>query len=81
VRLHVSREKDGKLRLADAGWDDTKVVQPDGRAEHRVEVQELQAQIAELRGEFKAMRGNSSSLGLVDVAGNKLKRNGVIDAH
>jgi hypothetical protein len=25
VRLHVSREKDGKWRL-DAGWDDTKVV-------------------------------------------------------
>jgi hypothetical protein len=26
VRLHVSREKDGKLRLVYAGWDDTKVV-------------------------------------------------------
>ena len=30
VRLHVSREKDGKLHLVDAGWDDAKVVQPDG---------------------------------------------------
>ena len=28
--LHVSREKDGKLRLVYAGWDDAKVVQPDG---------------------------------------------------
>jgi hypothetical protein len=26
VTLHVSREKDGKLHLVDAGWDDTKVV-------------------------------------------------------
>jgi len=26
VRLHVSREKDGKWRLVYAGWDDTKVV-------------------------------------------------------
>jgi hypothetical protein len=30
VTLHVSREKDGKLRLGYAGWDDTKVLQPDG---------------------------------------------------
>jgi hypothetical protein len=29
VSLHVSREKDGKLRLVYAGWDDAKVVQPD----------------------------------------------------
>jgi hypothetical protein len=29
VRLHVSREKDGKLRLICSGWDDTKIVQPD----------------------------------------------------
>jgi len=26
VRLHVSREKDGKLPLVYAGWDDLKVV-------------------------------------------------------
>jgi hypothetical protein len=30
VRLHVSREKDGKSGLVYVGWDDTKVVQPDG---------------------------------------------------
>jgi hypothetical protein len=30
VRLPVSREKDGKLHLVDAGWDDAKVVPPDG---------------------------------------------------
>ena len=30
VTLHVSREKDGKLRLVYAGWDDAKVVPPDG---------------------------------------------------
>jgi hypothetical protein len=29
VTLHVSREKDGKLRLVYAGWDDAKVVRPD----------------------------------------------------
>jgi hypothetical protein len=35
ARLHVSREKDGKLHLVDAGWDDTKVVQPDGCGQAR----------------------------------------------
>ena len=35
VRLHVSREKDGKLRVVYAGWDDTKVVQPDGCGQAR----------------------------------------------
>jgi hypothetical protein len=35
VTLHVSREKDGKLRLAYAGWDDTKVVQADGGGQAR----------------------------------------------
>ena len=35
VRLHVSREKDWKLRLVDAGWDDAKVVQPDGCGQAR----------------------------------------------
>jgi hypothetical protein len=30
ITLHVSREKNGKLHLLDAGWDDAKVVQPDG---------------------------------------------------
>jgi hypothetical protein len=30
VTIHVSREKDKELHLVDAGWDDTKVVQPDG---------------------------------------------------
>ena len=28
VSLAVSREKDGKLRLVYAGWDDAKVVEP-----------------------------------------------------
>ena len=36
VSLAVSREKDGKLRLVYAGWDDAKVVEPS-------EVLELQA--------------------------------------
>jgi hypothetical protein len=35
VTLHVSREKDGKLRFVYAGWDDTKVVQPDGCGQAR----------------------------------------------
>src|SRR5439155_10400613 len=35
VTLHVSREKDGKLHLVDAGWDDTKVVPPDGCGQAR----------------------------------------------
>jgi hypothetical protein len=35
VRLHVSREKDWKLRLVDAGWDDAKVVQLDGCGQAR----------------------------------------------
>jgi hypothetical protein len=35
VTLHVLREKDGKWRLVYAGWDDTKVVQPDGRGQAR----------------------------------------------
>jgi hypothetical protein len=35
VRLHVSREKDRKLRLVDAGWDDPKVVPPDGYGQAR----------------------------------------------
>src|SRR5258708_8480753 len=35
VVLTVSREKDGKLRLVYAGWDDTKVVQPDGCGQAR----------------------------------------------
>jgi hypothetical protein len=30
VTLAVSREKDGKLRVVYAGWDDAKVVRPDG---------------------------------------------------
>ncbi len=30
VTLRVSREKDGKLRLVYAGWDDAKVVQLNG---------------------------------------------------
>jgi ribonuclease BN (tRNA processing enzyme) len=34
VRLHVSREEDGKLRLG-PGWDDTTVVQPDGCGQAR----------------------------------------------
>jgi hypothetical protein len=35
VTLHVSREKDGKLRLVDARWHDAKVVQPDGCGQAR----------------------------------------------
>jgi hypothetical protein len=35
VTLPVSREKDGKLHLVDAGWDDTKVVPPDGYGQAR----------------------------------------------
>jgi hypothetical protein len=35
VTLDVSREKHGKLRLVCAGWDDTKVVQPDGYGQAR----------------------------------------------
>ena len=35
VTLHVSREKDGKLRFVYAGWDDAKVVQPDGPSRAR----------------------------------------------
>jgi hypothetical protein len=35
VTLPVSREKDGKLHLVDAGWDDTKVVPPDGCGQAR----------------------------------------------
>ena len=30
VSLAVSREKDGKLRIVSAGWDNANVVQPDG---------------------------------------------------
>jgi hypothetical protein len=35
VTLHVSREKDKKLHSVDAGWDDTKVLQPDGWGQAR----------------------------------------------
>jgi hypothetical protein len=35
VTLHVSREKDGKLRLVYAAWDDHMVVQPDGCGQAR----------------------------------------------
>ena len=35
VTLPVSREKDGKLHLVDAGLDDTKVVQPNGYGQAR----------------------------------------------
>jgi hypothetical protein len=35
VTLHVSREKDGKLHLIDAGWHNAKVVQPDGCGQAR----------------------------------------------
>jgi len=35
VTLVVSREKDGKLRLVYAGWDDVSVVQPDGCGQAR----------------------------------------------
>jgi hypothetical protein len=33
--IHVSREKDGKLRLVYAGWNDAKVVQLDGCGQAR----------------------------------------------
>jgi hypothetical protein len=39
VTLHVSREKDGKLHLVDAGWDDDEVAQPDGLRESSQEVE------------------------------------------
>jgi hypothetical protein len=35
VTLHVWREKDGKFRLVCAGWNDAKVVQPDGCGQAR----------------------------------------------
>ena len=35
VTLVVSREKDGKSRLVYAGWDDVRVVQPDGCGQAR----------------------------------------------
>ena len=35
VTLHVSRERTRKMHLVDAGWDDTKVVQPDGCGQGR----------------------------------------------
>jgi hypothetical protein len=35
VTLHVSREKDWKLHFVDAGWDDTKVVHPNGCGQAR----------------------------------------------
>jgi hypothetical protein len=35
VSLPVSREKDGKLRVVYGGWDDAKVVPPDGCAQAR----------------------------------------------
>jgi hypothetical protein len=48
------------------------------------EVSELKIEIAELRSELRAMREERQALrntGLVDVGGNKLKRNGIFDAH
>jgi hypothetical protein len=39
ARLHVSREKDGKLHLVDAGWGDAKAVQPDGCGQARTGVE------------------------------------------
>jgi hypothetical protein len=33
--IHVSREEDAKLRLVCAGWDDVRVVQPEGRGQAR----------------------------------------------
>jgi hypothetical protein len=35
VTLHVSREKDKEIALVDAGWDDTKVVHPNGCGQAR----------------------------------------------
>jgi hypothetical protein len=35
VSLAVSREKDGKLRIVYAGWDNANVVQPDGYGQAR----------------------------------------------
>src|SRR5262249_37587191 len=35
ISLAVSREKDGKLRIVYAGWDDAKVVEPSGVVELR----------------------------------------------
>jgi hypothetical protein len=50
VTITVSREKDGKLRIVYAGWDDCKVAQPD--------------EVLELRASSQAWRGGSTpSLG------------------
>src|SRR5215475_10937833 len=38
ITLHVSREKDGKLRVVYAGWDDFNVVQPDGFTSSRASI-------------------------------------------
>ena len=35
VTLHVSREKDKEIALVDAGWDDTKIVHPNGCGQAR----------------------------------------------
>jgi hypothetical protein len=35
ISLAVSREKDGKLRIVYAGWDNANVVQPDGYGQAR----------------------------------------------
>ena len=35
VNIAVSASKDGKLRVVYAGWDDAKVVQPDGCGQAR----------------------------------------------
>jgi hypothetical protein len=39
VTLHVSREKDGKLRFVYAGWDDANVVQAGGCGQARTGVE------------------------------------------
>ena len=49
VTITVSREKDGKLRIVKAGWDDYKVAQPD-------EVLELRARSQGVEGRFLPRR-------------------------
>ena len=43
--LTVSREKDGKLRIVKAGWDDCKVAQPDEVPELRARSQGVEGRI------------------------------------
>ena len=45
VTITVSREKDGKLRIVKAGWDDYKVAQPDEVRQLRASSQGVEGRI------------------------------------